>query len=167
MWGVWMILMATSAYAWSYEWPVCAIALLVVVASTVVAVFLSVTRRAWLVILSRDATLADKRAALRIVWTWRRCAREIYDLTRDKQTGTLWCPGLHGLTFDADDGLILTVQLPSVYLPRSCWERPATDGSMAEILSVHAVQQPVRDGRRVTYVVVPVDVTQDVRHADA
>lgn len=166
VWMAWAVSAGASAYQWQYGavW-LPALLVLLTVLLTVVALYLTVTRRAWRVVLDRAASSADRRAAIRIAWAWHGAAQTIYDPMRNKLTGDYWYPGLHGFKID-DDGLIMGVLMPrGVHYDRTVWEKPATNHDMADTLQVDDVRDPLRRGNMVTYLVVPVDVTEDTRHA--
>ena len=167
VWLLWAVAAVATAYQWQYGttvWlPVLLAALMLPISASVL--YLTVTRRAWRVVLNRRASAADRRTAIRIAWVWRAAARTIYDPMRDKLTGDYWYPGLLGFEIDGD-GLIMSTLMPrGIHYNRSAWEKPATNHDLADILRVDDVRDPQRNGNVVTYLVVPVDATEDTRHA--
>lgn len=168
VWLVWLIGVGLVLYLWRFGYDVFVLAgvTLLLAVLLLVVLYLSVTRRAWRVVLSGEASKDEKLAAVRIAWEWRKVAPLIYGMERDKLSGIYWCPGLRGFAV-SDEGLDMGVQLPDgIRVDRSVWEKPATDHSMAEILRVADVLKPERVGNRVFYVVIPVDATEDERHTD-
>lgn len=167
---VWMVCagcVGAATYQWRYGADILAAAASALVASmlSIIAIYMTATRRAWRVVLDRRASLDDRLAAIRIAWSWSAASRTLFDPVRDKVTGDYWYPGLRGFEID-DDGLVMAVLMPrGVHYDRSVWEKPAMNHDMADILQVTDVRDPQRRGNMVTYLVVPVDATEDVRRA--
>lgn len=138
---------------------------LVAILLSIMAIYLTVARRAWRVVLDRRASKDDRLAAIRIAWAWNDASRTLFDPVRDKVTGDYWYPGLRGFEID-DDGLVMAILMPrGVHFDRAAWEKPAMNHDLADILQVADIRDPQRRGNMVTYLVVPVDATEDVRRA--
>lgn len=163
--AVWTIWAVAAATAWGWWWYgqspwLSSITLVLVALLVIIPLFLSVTRRAALVFLSRRASREDRHAAMRIVWSWRRCVTQLFDPKKDRDTGEYVLPGLRALRIGSD-GLELVVQLPRVRIPKAALIDVET---MADVLGVDEVQYLRREGDRVHYLVIPVDLTEDDRH---